>query len=1519
MNEDDVGPILVADRKADIARTAIDKLRKMAEPPKPKATPKPPLMDAAKAESQAIDDGMIARNKEAQDEAKAAEAGLTVGAVARDVSQGLMETFTLNPARNAVLTGAVNAVDEMGDTLADLVLYPFGMGHQDLDRMFGVIETEGPQSTTGRLVENVTQFATGMWTAGAALKAASLGTAGGSAVQSVARGAIGDVIAFDEADARLSDLIQSYPALRNPVTEYLAGDPDDSFIEAKTKQGMEGVLGGTLAELLFRGVKAYKGYSQAKASQPRAAADAAIKKADATTAVEESLELTPRDWLVLGGDPQKPLISVTKGTEARAAALAKGIEEDDAARFVAGPAIEPVGFKSEAGVGLPPRTELSDMSLDDLGMMVADVPGFDDFAFKMPELEVARLRSLPEEDKLVRIQDEMRKLAKKGIFVEALADDTRTSRFRRGAWVPFGGSGQTDALNALQWDAKGNRTLPVDQFNAMWRQTWATERPPTSIEKRAQLELAKPANEPGAVNVAEVPLPPAPGVIQVGNKVANINLNRIEGPEQLREVARRVGKIMMDEVGPPAPSDEALGLIAKKRGAEETRVRLGEVDPTELTPNLEIAAWIRTNSSSLPDIQAHGIAGADPEKQLAQLLTKGIDKKRTWHTGSLSSAADVSARAGGVGAKVEAPYVLLAMPGKHMKDDGIAAVLVNDTARGAVDDLKAQFPGVPFLTVDDLPSWAASPTRAAPAGAGPRLGPTIRQSTDEARVLSDILLESPDTVRSWLGGQSATGRAFSREEIIGAGEVLTKNLEATRALAQKIATGAGSDADKLAFHRSFALQQSMMALVSQQSREAGRALQAFRSTVGGNKAAARAIRDIMASEGNTEKMASMLLALEHPGQASAFIKKVVEGGGVLSKTGNVAMEIFYNGILSGPRTHMVNIIGNAMNALSATVERGIAARLPGSTIPRGEEAAMLWGTLRGFKDGLSIARQVWKTGVPLQDAAVNSVIKRRAITGEKLVPKSWRGNQAGDWLAAGIDALGTAIRLPGRALMTSDEFFKTIARGQQTSALAYRRATAEGLSGEGLAARIHELRTNPTPDMVDQAFDFAAYQTFTKPLGESGAAVQRILAKNRWAQLVMPFVQTPINIFKYATARTPLGFIMKSVRDDVAAGGARRDLALAQVGMGSMVMATAADYAAQGFITGAAPGDPGQRAAWARAGILPYSIKIPGTDTWVQYTRLDPIGFTVGVAADFAGIMAAWTESDGLELGGPQLDAVRLSLSEKWGLGPQEIEEAIDRLNLEQQQAGRITPERVGGAVVAALRNNMLSRSYLSGIADLFGAFEAPSPEMQADSLGRYLQRTAQGFVPYSAAIRTAEQVLDPQLRDAATAMEALRSMIPGVSEALPPIPDLWGRERETTVGLSPVAVSTERDSPIDHELIRLRLPLNMPGKDIQGTRMTPQEYATFVKLAGDGVADPATGLTAKGTLDAMVSGTHPQPGVNEMYRTATDGPDGGKALLIRTILLKYRDAARLQLVNDFPTLRAAIAERKRLAQEAVR
>lgn len=53
-------------------------------------------------------------------------------------------------------------------------------------------------------------------------------------------GLAADQIAFDPRDERLSNLIQQHPALQNPVTEYLAADPNDSEAEARLKVALEG-------------------------------------------------------------------------------------------------------------------------------------------------------------------------------------------------------------------------------------------------------------------------------------------------------------------------------------------------------------------------------------------------------------------------------------------------------------------------------------------------------------------------------------------------------------------------------------------------------------------------------------------------------------------------------------------------------------------------------------------------------------------------------------------------------------------------------------------------------------------------------------------------------------------------------------------------------------------------------------------------------------------------------------------------------------------------------------------------------------------------------------------------------------------------------------------------------------------------------------------------------------------------------------------------------------------------------
>ena len=45
-------------------------------------------------------------------------------------------------------------------------------------------------------------------------------------------------------------------------------------------------------------------------------------------------------------------------------------------------------------------------------------------------------------------------------------------------------------------------------------------------------------------------------------------------------------------------------------------------------------------------------------------------------------------------------------------------------------------------------------------------------------------------------------------------------------------------------------------------------------------------------------------------------------------------------------------------------------------------------------------------------------------------------------------------------------------------------------------------------------------------------------------------------------------------------------------------------------------------------GFQPYSIKIPGTNTYIEYGRLDPIGMLVGLVADYGNIYNDLNDKD---------------------------------------------------------------------------------------------------------------------------------------------------------------------------------------------------------------------------------------------------------------------------------------------------
>jgi hypothetical protein len=136
-------------------------------------------------------------------------------------------------------------------------------------------EIDQADTVVGGLTRGVTQFATGWITGGKLLRGASNQLSTSTAIKlakgakanpikaSLGKGVVADTIAFDEETGRFSDIINEYaPALANPLTDYLASDPDDTFWEGRFKNTLEGLALGGITEGLFRTARYIKNKKQ---------------------------------------------------------------------------------------------------------------------------------------------------------------------------------------------------------------------------------------------------------------------------------------------------------------------------------------------------------------------------------------------------------------------------------------------------------------------------------------------------------------------------------------------------------------------------------------------------------------------------------------------------------------------------------------------------------------------------------------------------------------------------------------------------------------------------------------------------------------------------------------------------------------------------------------------------------------------------------------------------------------------------------------------------------------------------------------------------------------------------------------------------------------------------------------------------------------------------------------------------------------------------------------------------------
>lgn len=427
--------------------------------------------------------------------------------------------------------------------------------------------------------------------------------------------------------------------------------------------------------------------------------------------------------------------------------------------------------------------------------------------------------------------------------------------------------------------------------------------------------------------------------------------------------------------------------------------------------------------------------------------------------------------------------------------------------------------------------------------------------------------------------------------------------------------------------------------------------------------------------------------------------------------------------------------------------------------------------------------------------------------------------------------VGSAIRVPTTALEAADQFYYAVNYRSALSAEAVRQAKKEGLKGDAFVERVAFLKSEPNENLISQAVKSAEDRLFRTAPGEITSSVMNLRDKVPGLRYVLPFVRTPANLLKSGIARSPLGFLDPKLWRNLRSGDAEASDQLAKALLGSTVAAAVAWKFQEGKITGAAPTNSAERDRFYREGKIPFAINVGGK--WVQYQRMEPYNVPLSLAA---ATVKAIDEGD-------------------------------------EKAASEIAAE-----MASTLGNNFVNQTYMSGLSELIDSLEEPS-----EAGTRFGVRTASGLVPYSSALRTVAQTMDPVVRDAEGPWEQFKTGLPEASKSVPPRLTAFGEEVDRkSPAWSPIQVTDEQQSAVDAELERLSMEVGFVGDSVGGVKLSrDQQY----------IYQGAAGRLSSTMLTRLVE--------NPAYQAA---PDSLKAKLVETMVREARDIIRDAMEAELAT-----------------
>ena len=609
-----------------------------------------------------------------------------------------------------------------------------------------------------------------------------------------------------------------------------------------------------------------------------------------------------------------------------------------------------------------------------------------------------------------------------------------------------------------------------------------------------------------------------------------------------------------------------------------------------------------------------------------------------------------------------------------------------------------------------------------------------------------------------------------------------------------------------------------------------------------------------------------------------------------------ATSSMYQSLLSGPITHLRNLLGNTYSTFERPFSAYLRGVIKGDADVRASAMAGLHGMVMGTADSFRIAKRTLDTGVSVNFNTKFAVddFEAQAMIKQLKMAASTTGEQIGAaWVENSYRFVHNPwISWPNRALMASDDFFKNMsARYRLYSKSKYEaiRHSDSSLSPE----EAMEIQLKKFSQGIDPAtgrildkdlLDYAERATFQQDPGAIVNALGNFVDSLPLGtgRLFLPFVRTPGNLAGYGFEHLPgINHAIRKFDKTYEKAFENGDKILmaeleGRSATGMMVMTTLLTTALFTDVTGNYPPDAAERKAWQAEGRPPMSIKVG--NKWVSYQSIEPINSLMAIVAD--GVRLA-------KMGGAEA-------------------------------ASRIAAQAWYSIVVS-----YTEKSFLAGLSEIG---EILTPQNLNDASGlRMALNALNNYTPYSGVRRALANAMDPYLKETRGELDRmLVQAAPGYGNDLPSVTSwITGKPLNSIGGglfnaVSPIRIQDVNDNYVAQQLSELGIPANTIVKTGRyGVNLEPQHRESLAKiLAKSGLSKRLETIMRSDEWQAMAKAYRGRPVNTETFLNENEVNPPHIAMLKKEIN-KYKKTALQKLEKLDQSYLLLVAEEKYRRQRA--